>query len=393
MEYFAILADEINRSRQNDLTIASNLATTKAFIDTWKIAHIHQIIRLYCNAIESARKEILISTSFWEGDSLSAHMICSAIKHVVKCKNIPVRIIVDNGNIKNIFKTNRVIDNEGMAALGFHGLNLDDHDILMRSIHLPIFGTIHCKFMVIDREIAILSSNNIQDRPNIELGIQLRGSAVCGFIDMFRKLWYFKNTDTADVKVNHEQIFEVRNDEGDIDILFANRRAYGGFSKDIETPQNRAWWTMMSMARLEIFICSPTFNSDHAIESVLDACCRNTRVTLLVTKWFNDSKESLPFQGGTNAFAIRRLRSQLKSVDKEKFLIVRWYVGSREKVPHVGVHNHVKFLSIDKQICMLGNGNMDTQSWYHSMEVNLIINDERITTEMTDQLMCLSVSH
>ncbi len=30
---------------------------------------------------------------------------------------------------------------------------------------------------------------------------------------------------------------------------------------------------------------------------------------------------------------------------------------------------HIKFMSIDGQVAIMGNGNMDTQSWFHS-EVN-----------------------
>jgi hypothetical protein len=27
---------------------------------------------------------------------------------------------------------------------------------------------------------------------------------------------------------------------------------------------------------------------------------------------------------------------------------------------------HIKFMSIDDQVAIMGNGNMDTQSWFHS---------------------------
>ena len=27
---------------------------------------------------------------------------------------------------------------------------------------------------------------------------------------------------------------------------------------------------------------------------------------------------------------------------------------------------HIKFMSIDGQVAIMGNGNMDTQSWFHS---------------------------
>ena len=35
--------------------------------------------------------------------------------------------------------------------------------------HRPMLGTFHSKFMVVDRKIGIVSSNNIQDNSNMEM--------------------------------------------------------------------------------------------------------------------------------------------------------------------------------------------------------------------------------
>lgn len=37
------------------------------------------------------------------------------------------------------------------------------------NFHRPLVGTFHQKAMVVDRRIAVLNSNNIQDRPNLEV--------------------------------------------------------------------------------------------------------------------------------------------------------------------------------------------------------------------------------
>lgn len=42
-------------------------------------------------------------------------------------------------------------------------------DIRTQNYHRPIVGTFHAKYMVIDRRIACVSSNNIQDRVDLEL--------------------------------------------------------------------------------------------------------------------------------------------------------------------------------------------------------------------------------
>jgi phosphatidylserine/phosphatidylglycerophosphate/cardiolipin synthase-like enzyme len=37
------------------------------------------------------------------------------------------------------------------------------------NFHRPLLGTFHQKALVVDRKVALLNSNNIQDRPNIEV--------------------------------------------------------------------------------------------------------------------------------------------------------------------------------------------------------------------------------
>lgn len=39
--------------------------------------------------------------------------------------------------------------------------------------HEPPVGTFHSKYMVVDRKIAILNSNNIQDRVNVEMMLHI----------------------------------------------------------------------------------------------------------------------------------------------------------------------------------------------------------------------------
>jgi phosphatidylserine/phosphatidylglycerophosphate/cardiolipin synthase-like enzyme len=50
-------------------------------------------------------------------------------------------------------------------------------------------GTFHAKYMVIDRRIACISSNNIQDRVNLELNLHLEGPIVDAFYDMALLSW------------------------------------------------------------------------------------------------------------------------------------------------------------------------------------------------------------
>ena len=56
--------------------------------------------------------------------------------------------------------------------------------------HRPMLGTFHCKFMVVDRKMAILCSNNIQDRPNMEMMCHLEGPIVDSIYDTALISWH-----------------------------------------------------------------------------------------------------------------------------------------------------------------------------------------------------------
>lgn len=38
-------------------------------------------------------------------------------------------------------------------------------------------------------------------------------------------------------------------------------------------------------------------------------------------------------------------------------------------------------MSVDSQVVMLGNGNQDTQSWFHSQETNVLIDSAQLAAE------------
>jgi phosphatidylserine/phosphatidylglycerophosphate/cardiolipin synthase-like enzyme len=41
----------------------------------------------------------------------------------------------------------------------------------------------------------------------------------------------------------------------------------------------------------------------------------------------------------------------------------------------------VKFCCIDDQVVIVGTGNQDSQSWYHSQELNIMVDSAQLATE------------
>jgi len=108
-------------------------------------------------------------------------------------------------------------------------------------------------------------------------------------------------------------------------------------------------------------------------------------VTIYVDLGFNDKGESMPFQGGTNEEVVERMYKDLNKTGHQKNLLVYWYTGKDQVRPLNAVKKqrncHVKFLQVDDHVGILGNGNQDTQSWYHSCEVNVMVDSKAIVDD------------
>jgi len=109
-------------------------------------------------------------------------------------------------------------------------------------------------------------------------------------------------------------------------------------------------------------------------------------VTLYLDLGFNDQSETIPFQGGTNEEVVHKMYATLNSEGNgaEKHLEVFWYTAKDQTKPLSAAMKkrncHVKFMAVDGQIAILGSGNHDTQSWFHSQEVNVMVDSPELVS-------------
>jgi len=178
-----------------------------------------------------------------------------------------------------------------------------------------------------------------------------------------------------------------------IPMALVNRRPHGRPGHDdIENPQNAAWLAGFRYAQRHIFVQSPTLNATPVKAAVLAAVRRGVRVELWLDLGFNDKSESMPFQGGTNEQVVVQMYRTLRNDGQghEKYLEVYWYTGKDMDKPLNAVRKqrncHVKFASFDDQVAILGSGNQDTQSWFHSQEINVMLDSRMIVNEWVTAL-------
>jgi len=173
-------------------------------------------------------------------------------------------------------------------------------------------------------------------------------------------------------------------------IAMVNRYPYGPpTNESVYVPQNEVWLSGLRYARKNVFIQSPNLNADALLPAILDACRRGVDVYCYVCLGYNDAGELLPRQGGTNEMVAHKLYIDLEPQHRKK-LHWYWYVAKDQVEPIVASKKlrdcHIKLMIVDEHIGIQGSGNQDTQSWYHSQEVNIMFDSKEVCAVWIDGL-------
>ncbi|CAF1330989.1 unnamed protein product [Adineta steineri] len=179
-----------------------------------------------------------------------------------------------------------------------------------------------------------------------------------------------------------------------VPIALINRLSHGAPGhRNTVNPQNVAWTSAFRYAQRSIFTQSPMFNASGVVDGVISACQRGVQVVLWLDLGYDGKKEGFgTFQGGTNDHVAKKLYKKLKEGGDgaENNLQVFWYTAKDQTHPfHFAQKKrncHVKFMSIDDQVGIMGTGNMDTQTWCHSAETNTMIDSPLIVKEWIEAL-------
>ncbi|OQE47125.1 hypothetical protein PENCOP_c001G04325 [Penicillium coprophilum] len=172
-------------------------------------------------------------------------------------------------------------------------------------------------------------------------------------------------------------------------MAMVNREPYGSPNhSSIYTPQNSAWLSAINNAQHSILIQTPNMNAEPLIEPLINAARRGVMVSCYLCLGYNDAGELLPFQNGTNEMTANRMYNSLDTDEEKSCLRVCYYVGKDQTRP---IHNsfkkrscHIKLMIVDEQIAIQGNGNLDTQSFFHSQEVNVLIDSKLVCQAWTE---------
>lgn len=123
-----------------------------------------------------------ISTALKELDELVAKR---------KSDKIVVKIMWDRGALGQLIHNHLPVSPSTWIGLDLPSPeSVPNLALQVINFHRPPLGTFHQKALIVDRKVALLNSNNIQDRPNVEMMIHLEGPVVDSLYDTLLLSWH-----------------------------------------------------------------------------------------------------------------------------------------------------------------------------------------------------------
>ncbi|EFW14872.1 phospholipase D [Coccidioides posadasii str. Silveira] len=465
------------------------------------IGPLPDICRHMSNCIVRAEKEVILMTSYWIYSD-NSRFLTNAMRELshragLRGTKVVIKLMYDRGNLKQ-FLNNRqpVCAKQVMSSkIQLPGpQEIPNIDLQVLNYHRPVAGTLHSKFMIVDRKVALLESNNIQDNDNLEMMVRFEGPIVDSFYDMALISWSVAlnpplpliDTPAASMVppsypflfTNHGRNDSVWSSQGDPTTIYAekpedkllpehtpdephydadivaetaritasltprpeetrrdcvtrhlnivsrpditgdapewdeddhmtpyilhpphepfpmamvNREPWGALNhSSIYTPQNAAFLAAIGNAEHSVFIQTPNLNAERLLTPLLDAVRRGVIVTCFLCLGYNDAGQLLPFQNGINEMTCNRLYNSLSTNEDKSRLRIYNYVGKDQTRP---IHNkfkkrscHIKLMIIDEKVAIQGSANLDTQSFFHSQETNVLLDSPLICRSWLDAL-------
>lgn len=376
--------------------------------------------------IANAEEEVLFQTWRWDDGGDPANLVLAGIKNLQAkrraesaTKPVVVRLLINS-----IIATPK----DQMEKLGkrIEELKLDPKlvDVRLAEFVAVQLGANHTKTLVVDAKKAVItgtnaSSDNGSTPSNYwDAGYLVGGEVARALHNDFAGGWADGELytcggkgETPDPRTGEPQGESCRTKPDAMTILPTSVRAEArnGLScipimvaghkertpafpeSKYDNAQDQAFIGMFAFAEKRIRIQSPNLNDQMAKNAILSAVRSGIEVDLLLSKKYEQMTESLPGRGGPNSDTVDYLHSLLYEIPVEKrckLLQIRWFSNDGKNAEEVNgpPSSHVKYMSIDGNIVMVGSANQDVQSWQNSREVNIVIDSRAVTKNFDEKV-------
>ncbi|MCJ1458394.1 hypothetical protein MMC28_008766 [Mycoblastus sanguinarius] len=256
----------------------------------------------------------------------------------------------------------------------------------------------HPKFVIIDRQRALLPSCNLSYESWLECCLSVHGPIVASLTEFWHQFW--GRNDFPDLPTSPSPEATASTHSAMLLPSPHHRsprfRPFLNYALPPSTPLNTAILHLISTASRSITLLTPNLTSPPVISALLEAIKRGVDITIITNRRMMVLEQILT-AGTITEICVWKLRRQYS-----KLLTSRGQRPSKARISQedqssptaieegrqtpVGALNvgylipsatyaktHIKCTIIDEQIIILGSGNMDRASWYTSQELGLAV--------------------
>lgn len=319
-----------------------------------------------------------------------------------------VRIVVDAQ--KAFFNTGPEMANRAYSGIAALSLDPDHVQVMVATYEHLALGNLHTKSLIVDGRVAMLGGANVQDQhdfeaPWLDSFYAVEGEAAQTMLADFDHAWtkarkwhcaaegdqgaWCTRWDDAPPIWHPAAVMDPTFDAlGCAPAIALNRTAWGGFNNSVDNPMAQGLLTAFDHAERRIRIQTPNLNDDAVRDALVRAVGRGVDVQLVLSLGFNE--RAMGFFGGGNEAVADDLVSRVakEAPGHQAHLQIRFY--SEDGVTPVDGNgpgaSHLKYLSVDDQLVVVGSTNMDTIAWNHSHETNLGFDSAQVTQRWDAQV-------
>lgn len=387
--------------------------------------------------LEFAEQEIILVTCFWAPsislERLSATLVKLSSRHRFHehKPKLRVRLCFSSRSLtQKIFHTSslagHVYPPSKWQSLGLPSPDLlENLDLQIKSLFFLPFSVMHPKFVIIDRQRALLPSCNLSWESWFECCLPVSGPAVASLVDFWQYTWGRNDlppldsgdgsqgsypttlvsaptspngydarvsTKPANGSATSSPVMVDRSLTSYKIVLlpsphhrFPRFRPFISSAPPPPTPLNVYLLYQISNATNHIRILTPNLTSPPVISALLAALKRGVNVTTITNRRMM-VLEQLLTAGTVTEFCIWTLRRRWKKMlgsngpstfsanmeegrDPNPGALQVGYFIPNEKY----ARSHVKCTIVDDKVVVLGSGNMDRASWYTSQELGIAL--------------------
>ncbi|MCJ1270491.1 hypothetical protein MMC22_010388 [Lobaria immixta] len=381
-------------------------------------------------ALESAEHEIIFVTCFWTRPisilHLSSTLVSLSQKRLRRFPEGPklrVRLCFSSRSVlQKLFHTSSPSGyiyppSQWHSKLGLPPPRvLEGLDLQVKSIFVLPFSVMHPKFVIIDRQRALLPSCNLSHESWLECCISFTGPIVSSVFQFWRAFW--GRDDFSPVEFAVPIGSSPRTSCLAVLLPSPHHRA-PAFRPFLSpptpppTPLNTMLLHLLSTAKRSVTFLTPNLTSPPLLSAIITALANGISITIITNRYMM-IPEQLLTAGTITELCIWQLVRRYRALvscrgDPSRVhsaaeagnptvgsLKVGYFIGDaedkgQERGSHGGFRkSHVKCTVVDGDgdggVVVLGSGNMDRASWFTSQELGVAIEDAAVVKNVWEQL-------